>query len=186
MAGRMKKTGWIYLSGLYGALWGSLLPITGFCFIFFASISLINGQSRGHVFLAILFAAIGAFLECFCFRLRDRFYLWIKFGEEGLFLRGLFQKKYYQRYDRYKDAGVCEYLHGDADDPEVRRLAWIYLTTEPMRPLYVRNIYRMPVGPGGIRVPFTEGIYDHLVEVLPGGLSDRLRMSNAKRMKKYE
>ena len=68
------------------------------------------------------------------------------------------------------------------DDPEAKRLAWIYLTTNVMRPLYVRNIYRMPMGLDGIRIPFTEASYTHLTAVLPGELSDRLRMSYAKRM----
>ena len=178
----MKKNRWVYLGGSYGALWGSLLPLNGLCFLCGACMTLLHGRSRGNLFLAILLASIGIFLVYYCIKLWDRFYLWAKFGDDGLFLRGLFLKKSYKRYDRYKDAGICKYVHGE-EDPGVKRLTWIYLTTDVIRPLYVRNIYRMPMGTGGIRIPFTEARYAHLIAVLPGELSDRLRMSYAKCMK---
>ncbi|MBR4866535.1 MAG: hypothetical protein IKU11_07590 [Clostridia bacterium] len=176
----MKQNRWMYLGGIYGACWAVILPIVTIGFAVGAVKIFLKGNGRGPLFLMLSMLGVSVFLATFTIAFRNQFYSWVKLGKDGLFLRIAFSRKKYQRYDRFRDAGICRYVHGDVDDPHTRRLDWIYLSVEPLRPLYVRNIYRMPISAQALRMPYNEKNLDRLLLLLPGELADKIRMDRAK------
>lgn len=180
MATKMKKDTWIYLGGMYGAWWGILLPSVASGFAIGAVLVLREGYNRGGLLIACLLIGIAAFLLAFCISLRDRFYSWAKPGRDGIFVWTILGKKRYQRYDRYRDGGICQYVHEGPNAENSRRMLWIYLTCDAMRPLYLRNINRMPISSSMIRLPYNEERFAYLVSVLPEELANKMRIRRAK------
>ena len=176
----MNKNHWMYLGGIYSACWAILLPVGIMGFAAGTVEILSNGDSRGHLFLSLSMLGVAAFLAIFTIAFRNQFYSWVKLGKDGLFLQIAFSRKRYLRYDRFRDAGLCQYVHGDLDDSHARRLDWIYLSVEPLRPLYIRNIYRMPISAQALRIPGSEENLTLLLSALPGELADKIRVDRVK------